>query len=100
MNATDREIKAAETALENAEKTYREAKELVHRLCIRRATEVFGVEVGMRVRDKKGREGVVSQIKPWMSGRPWLSVKQIKKDGSTGERELTFYDEWEITDRR
>lgn len=64
------------------------------------AREAYGIEPGLMVRDRKGRVGIVSEVEPWgTGGKPWVSAKLLKKDGSPGEREINFYGDWEITSR-
>jgi hypothetical protein len=93
---TDQEIWDAEEACAVASDAHRKALAHCHALRVQRATEQFGVSYGTRVRDNKGRECIVDEIKPWHSGKPRVSGRQIKKDGSVGGRSINMYGRWEI----
>ncbi|HWX13484.1 MAG TPA: hypothetical protein VNY06_01165 [Methylocella sp.] len=93
---TDQEIADAEAVLRAATTAYLEAKEKVHRLKETQACEEYKVGIGMIVSDRRGRTGVVCRVSPTYGGKPWVYAKQIKKDGSRGERELSMYSDWTV----
>jgi hypothetical protein len=95
---TKTEIKEAEAAVDAAHQAYVAAQRRRDELYRRRSREDYGIDVGLTVRDPKGRVGVVAEVKPnsWPSSRPWLYVALLRKDGTPGDRVTTFYDGWEI----
>lgn len=54
-----------------------------------------GIKEGDKVRHKDGTVGIVCRVDLWARGRPWVTVRLFKKDGSLGLREKTFYEDWE-----
>jgi hypothetical protein len=95
---TDDEIETAEAAVDAARTALSDAQGRLHALRLQRAREEYGIEPGLMVRDRKGRVGIVSEVKLWSTGgKPWVTAKLIKKDGTPGEREGSFYGDWEIT---
>jgi hypothetical protein len=93
---TDKEIADAEAVRNAARTVYKEAEYKVERLKETQACEKYKVGIGMIVVDKNGRKGVVVRINPSYGGKPWVYAKQIKKDGSRGERELSMYSDWMV----
>lgn len=95
----EQEIKDAEAALEAATNAANDAHTKLIALYVRRSEEKFGIKIGDRVRETRStkREGIVTSIRPdsWGNSKPWVYGLQIKKDGATGNREITFYD-WEL----
>jgi hypothetical protein len=94
---TDQEIAEAEATLRVTTAAYTEAKNKLERLKETRACEQFKVGIGMIVTDTKGRTGVVYRVRAWNdNSKPWVYAKQIKKDGSQGNRELSMYSDWSV----
>jgi hypothetical protein len=93
---TDQEIADAEATVRVTTKVYLEAKEKLARLKETQACEEYKVGIGMIVTDKRGRTGVVCRVNPTYGGKPWVYAKQIKKDGSQGEREFSMYSDWTV----
>jgi hypothetical protein len=93
----DEQIEEAERAYEAARDTADAAKERLDALYVQRSTELFGIEVGMRVRDQKDREFIVEGVRPQSyGGKPWLYVRKITKDGKPSERLQSIYSDWQI----
>lgn len=88
-----RDAIAVETAAHEAYAATREKRE---QLQITRACEEYKVSIGLFVKDKRGRTGVVIRIKPWSDSRPWVYAQQINKDGSRGKRELSMFEDWTV----
>src|SRR5258708_33808920 len=80
---TDAEIIDAKAVLVAALKAYQCARDALEKLEITQACEQYKIGIGMFVTDRRGRKGIVSRVKPWNGSRPWVTAKQIKKDGST-----------------
>ena len=90
--STEDEIKALEVELAEADRVRREMQQRLNDLYIRRSTEKFGIQAGMRVRNR-GNEYLVESIRPdsYAASKPWLYGRKIKKDGTPGEREVTIF---------
>jgi hypothetical protein len=97
---TDEDIAQAIEAEKAAHEAFIELRDYRERLQVEQASQRYSVSVGDSVKDRKGRYGIVTRIKPWLSGKPWISAKQIKRDGSPGERELNMYSDWEVVRQR
>ena len=96
---TEQEIKEAEAAVEAATEAASQAHGRLNNLYIRRSTEKYGIEIGMKVREKrKERVVLVTSIRPdsYSSHKPWLYGKKIKKDGTPGDQIVTVFGDWEI----
>lgn len=57
--------------------------------------EALGIAVGQIVRDKKGRLGQVRKFETWSSGKAWVDVWLVNKDGKVGNRPTFFGTDWE-----
>jgi hypothetical protein len=69
------DARAVETATHDA---YLKARERREQLEITQACEEYKVGIGMFVKDKRGRTGVVCRVKPWTNaGRPWVYAYEI-----------------------
>lgn len=91
---TEQEINDAAVAAKAAHEVYVAARDKHERLRVTRACEEYKVGIGMFVTDKRGRKGVVIRVEPWDDSKPWVYAKEIRKDGSQGERELSMYSDW------
>ncbi len=61
---------------------------------LQKIKEEFGIDFGVRVSDKEGREYIVTTIDPsWR--RPWIKGNPIKKDGTVGKAVRNIYD-WTV----
>lgn len=58
-----------------------------------------GLKVGDKVRHRDGTVGIVCKIDLWAydnhGGRPFVTARLFKKNGSLGLQERSFYDRWE-----
>jgi hypothetical protein len=85
-----------EKDLDAAEKAITVAKLRLRELQMTYAKQSFGVEVGTKVVGRNGRQGHVKKLQFWGTGRPWVEVHEIKKDGTTGLRTLNFFGDWKV----
>lgn len=72
------------------------ASEKLNQLRVTRACQLHGIGIGMFVQDKKGRKALVTSVKPWSDRKPWVYGKQVKADGSVGERLISLYSDWHV----
>jgi hypothetical protein len=93
---TDQEIRDAIAVEKAAHEAYVAARERREQLQVTQACQEYKVGIGMFVKDKRGRTGVVVRVKPLSDGRPWIYAHEMKKDGSRGKRELSMYAEWTV----
>ena|ERR1700722_6429138 len=93
---TDQEIADARAAEKAAHDAYVNARDLCCEREIQRACERYSVKRDDVVVDKKGRKGVVCKVKPWSDSKPWVTAREIKKDGALGMRELQMYSDWTV----
>jgi hypothetical protein len=93
---SEQEIRDALAVEKAAHEAYAVAQRHREQLQITRACEEYKVGIGMFVKDKRGRTGVVSRVKPWADGRPWVVAREIKKDGSQSKRELNMFNDWTV----
>jgi hypothetical protein len=94
--ATKEEISDAIAVEKSAHEAYIAARERRESLQVTFACEQWQVGIGKIVVDTKGRKGVVVRVRPWDDMKPWIFAKQIKKDGSTGDREIQMFDRWTV----
>lgn len=56
----------------------------------------YGVKIGTKVKDRRGRIFVVCSISGHGYIVPWLEGNMIKKDGSPSKRVTCLYGNWEV----
>jgi|HubBroStandDraft_3_1064219.scaffolds.fasta_scaffold189908_3 hypothetical protein len=93
---TREDLERAKDEADQAYAAHKAAAQRFDNLHTQWASETFGVKLDDMVTDKRGRKGLVCKIKPWSSGKPWVTAKEIKKDGSIGMRELQMYSDWTV----
>lgn len=105
MNETEaNELKELETQLralnaeeERCENQLDAARKAVRKNTIRQLELKFGCRIGAKVTDGK-RVGTIQSLNSiWNAdNKPWLMVKLFKKDGTQGNRVVSFFRNWDL----
>ncbi len=93
MKVTRKDIDDALIIAIQAEHCAVEARQVYRETVREYQRTTFDIKEGDRVRDRRGRIGIVFDIHGLIE-KPFLCVNLVKKDGATGQRIAEFYN-WE-----
>lgn len=90
------ELKILRQEEEQLKARIEEVRKLINETNEKIIFESWGVKVGLMVRDNTGKEGRVSRVKSFGTGKPWVTFKPRKKCGEISKRDIFIGQRWEL----